>query len=196
VSRLATLTTRLLVLACLPLVGAAIGGASTIVTTVLGADFTRSAPVLAVGSITVAGWVCMVPTGYAILARRHDQRYLAATVSAAVTSLPLIVMLGSVWGISGIAVAMLLAEVVAAVVIAAGAARSDVRLGLVPVAVAVAVAFAVAITAGVAAAAAPWGIVGVVAVGVLAESPFLGAVVLEIRRARHSVLGGGAAVVD
>ena len=195
VSRLATMTTRLLVLACLPAVGAAIGGATTIVTTVLGADFARSAPVLAVGSMTVAGWVCMVPTGYAILARRHDHRYLAAVAAGVVTSVPLIVVVGGAWGIRGVAVAMLAAQVVAAVVIAVGAARAGVRVAMVPT-VTVAVAVAVAVVAGVAAAAAPWGIIGIVGVSVLAETPFLAALALEIRRARSSVLRGGAAIVD
>lgn len=196
VSRLATSTTRLLVLACIPAVGAAIGGSTTIVTSVLGADFAQSAPVLAIGSLTVAVWLCMVPTGYAILARRHDHRYLAATISAVVISIPLIVRFSGTWGIRGVAVAMLIAEVVAAMVIAAGAARTGVRLAVVPVAVAVAVAVATGVAAGVAAASAPWGIVGVVAVALLAETPFLAAVALEIRGARRSVLRGRAAVAD
>jgi O-antigen/teichoic acid export membrane protein len=196
VSRLATVTTSLLVLACLPAVGTAIGGATTIVTTVLGMDFAKSAPVLAVGSITVAGWLCTVPIGYAILARRHDHRYLAAMVSAVVTSVPLIVLLGGMRGIGGVAVAMLVAEVVAAIVIAAGAARIGVRLRLVPVTVALAVAVTAGVVASVAAAAAPLGMVGVVAVGLLAETPFLVAVLLEIRGAKRLAVRGGAAVVD
>jgi O-antigen/teichoic acid export membrane protein len=185
-SRLATTTTQLLVLASLPAVGATIGGASTILTTVLGPDFAKSAPVLAVGSITVAAWLCMVPIGYAIIARRHDHRYLAATLSAVVTSLPLILVLGGAGGIGGVAVAMLVAEVVAAIVITAGAARTGVRLPVVPIIVTVAVAVVVASVAGVAAAIAPFGIVGVVCVAVLAEAPFVASVALNVRRARRS----------
>lgn len=192
VSRLATTMTRLAVLACLPAVGAVIGGATTIVTTVLGADFAESAPVLAIGSMTVAGWVCMVPTGYAILARRHDHRYLAAVAAAVVTSVPLIVVLGGAWGIRGVAVAMLAAQVVAAIVIAAGAARIGVRLAVMPITVTVVVAVAVSAAAGVAAASAPWGIVGIVGVGVLAETPFLAALALEIRGARAAAGRGGS----
>jgi O-antigen/teichoic acid export membrane protein len=196
VSRLATTMTRLLLLACLPAVGAAIGAAPTIVNTVLGPDFAGSAPVLAIGSLTVAGWVCLVPTAYAILARRKDYRYLAGVAAAAATALPLIIALGGAWGIAGVAVSMLAAQVVATVVIAVGAARAGVRVTLAPVAVALVVGAAAAVVAGVAASAAPWGIVGVVGVGVLAEMPFLCALALEIRGARRSVLREAAAVVS
>jgi O-antigen/teichoic acid export membrane protein len=174
----------------------AIGGATTIVTAVLGADFARSAPVLAIGSVTVAGWLCMVPTGYTILARRHDLRYLAATVAAVLTSIPLVVVLSGALGIGGVAVALLIAEIIAAILIAAGAARIGVRLGLVPVTLAVAVGLVAAVVAGAVAASAPLGIVGVVCVALLAETPFLATVALEIRGARRSALGGGAAVVE
>lgn len=196
VSRLATRTTRLLVLACIPAAGAVIGGATAIVTTVLGADFAPSAPVLAVGSVTVVGWVCMVPTAYVILARRHDHLYLAATISSVVASVPLVVLLGGAWGIGGVAVAMLVAQVIAGIVIAGGAARTGVRLAVVPVTSALVVAIVLAVAAGVAAASVPWGMAGVVCVATLAEMPFLTTVALEIRGTRRSVRRGELAVAD
>jgi O-antigen/teichoic acid export membrane protein len=184
-SRLATSTTRLLVLACIPAAGVTIGGATTIVTTVLGQGFARSAPVLAFGSVTVAVWLCMVPTGYAVVARRHDRRYVVATISAVAVSLPLIVVLGGIWGIVGVGVAMLVAEVAAAIVITVAAARIGLHLSVRPISSAVAVGVVAGVAAGIAAAAVPWGIIGIVVVGALAEMPFLSAVVLEIRATRR-----------
>ncbi len=177
VSQLATATTRLLLLACLPAAGVVIGGATTIVSTVLGPDFANSAPVLAIGSLTVCAWVCSVPTAYALLARHRDGSFLAAAAAGTCISVTAISITAASLGLTAVAASMLAAQLATDMIILRSAWRLGVRLhGVISVAV---VGAAAGIAVGLVALAQPFGLIGVIACGVAAEVP---ASLLLVRR--------------
>jgi PST family polysaccharide transporter len=177
-SALATTATRLLVLACVPAVGVVIGGASAIVTGIFGPGFAESAPVLAIGAVTVGIWLCTAPVGYAILARRQDNRYLAATAASVISSAPLILLLGPAYGIVGVAASMLIAIALTATILLIEASRSGLKVNSIS---ASAIVGGIGAVVGCAAAAsAPWAMVGVILVGLFVEVPFAVALVRTI----------------
>jgi O-antigen/teichoic acid export membrane protein len=183
-SALATNAIRLLILATVPAIGVGIGGANAIVAALFGPAFADSATILSIGAVGAGISLCLSPAGYAILARRHDRRYVAATVASAIVAVPLVVILALLtrdpWGV---AVAMLLAEVASAVVLVVGSRRSGLAVGNIRWALALGVLVGLA---GLAIArSVPGGIAGVLVVGVLAEIPFGLAVARELLRERQ-----------
>jgi O-antigen/teichoic acid export membrane protein len=170
-SALATNTMRLLVLACIPAIGVGIGAAQTIVGALLGPAFSDSAAILSIGALGAGLSLCVSPAGYAILARRYDRRYAAATMVTAAVANPKIVILPLLTrDTRGVAVAMLLAEIASAIILLSGAQRSGLRLGRFRNVVGAATMLA--LVGGLAARFVPGGIVGVVLLGLLVEIPF------------------------